>query len=210
MGPRPLAPQLAVLGLAAVFAALLGASSFASLLLAYALAWLTTNVLLARGIGLPRLSRRALAISTLLVLATPLTVLAGRLATAADGEGLLGLDVNVRDRLRLERALAIHPPLVVADRPQTFFVAANDATRVRVTLAPGIRPIDAEALGHDLFRVDYDPLVHGVSRLAGSVEAQLDVDGSRSTRSMHTVHAAAHPRWLHVSPDRVRACVTSE
>lgn len=210
MEARPLAPQLAVLGFAAVFAALLSASSLASLLVAYALAWLTINALLARGVALPSLSRRALVISALLVLATPLTVLAGRLATAADADSLVGLDENVRDRLRLERAIAIHPALVVADRPQTFFVTASGATRVHATLAPGIRAIDAEALGHDLFRVDYDPRVHGVSRLAGSVDAQLDVDGSRATRSMHAVRAAAHPRWLHASPDQSRACVTSE
>lgn len=210
MEPRPLAPQLAVLGLAAVIAALLSASSLASLVLAYALAWLTINAQLARGVGLPKLSRCALAISALLVLATPLTVLAARLAAAADGESLVGLDENVRDRLRLERAIAIHPLLVVSDRPQLFFVTAPAASQVRVTLAPGIRPIDAVALGHDLFRVDYDPRAHGVSRLRGAVEAQLDIDGSRSTRAMHAVHAAAHPRWLHASPDGSRACLTSE
>lgn len=210
MTPRPIAPQLAVLVLGTVLAAMHGADSFALLLLAYGLAWLVLDIAVARRLTLPVVSRTALWLGAALVVATPLFVLAARVGSLLETESLVGLDENVTDRLRLERAIAIHPALVASDRPQTFFVHAEAARRVRVTLAPGVRPVDAQALGHGLFRVDYDPRAHGAPRASGAADAVIDVDGSTAARTMHTVVPPAHPRWLRASPDGARACTTSE
>lgn len=203
-------PQVAVLVLALALAALSGAESIAAGLLAYAGAWLALNVLAARRVPLPKLSSRVLWVGVVLVVATPVSVLAGRLRALAEHESLVGLDANLGDRLRLERSVAIHPALLVSDRPQSFFVRADGARRVRVTLAPGLRSIDADALGAGLFRVDYDPREHRSPRASGTVEARLEIDGRVSERAMHVVLAAAHPRQLRVSPDGARACTTSE
>ena len=207
---RALSPQLAALVLGTVLAAVLAAETFAGLLASYALAWFLLNLAVARGVRLPVISRRALWLGTSLVLVTPLFVLAQRFATLTDAESLIGLRENLRDRMRVERSPAIHPSLVADDRPQTFFVQTNAAKRLRVTLAPGVRAIDAESLGHGLYRVDYDPRVQGQPRRRGAAEALLEVDGSVTTRTMNVVRASAHPRWLRVSPDGTRACTTSE
>lgn len=210
MDPRPVAPQLAIFCLALVLAALSGAATLAGLVAAYAAAWMMLNVVRVRGLALPTLSPRALGAVTLLVVASPLATLWARREQFVVAESLVGLDEHLVDRLRLERSPAIHPALVVGDRPQTFFVHAGDAHRVCVTLAAGVATIEAEPLGHGLFRADYDPRRDGAPRATGVMQARIDVDGAVAERGVRVVLPPAHPRWLHASPDRTRACTTSE
>lgn len=195
---------------ALVLAAIAGASTFAELLGAYALAWVAVNVAVARGLALPRLDRRRTAALAVAIAAAPVVTLAGRVDAIAGAESLLGLDVNVGDRLRLERDVALHPALVRGDRPQLFFVRADRAREVRVTLAPGLAPIDAERLGHGVFRVEYDPRREGVPSQRGPAVARIDADGAITAREVEVVLPLAHPGWLRTSPDRRLACTTSE
>ncbi len=202
-----------VLALAAAFAAL-GAllwdtTSFAALLAAYALAWLAAEWASRRDRGTSRLASGA-PVRGLALVALALAVLTGRAGGLLDHESFRGFGEHLADRLRLERTVALHPPLVVDHRPQRFFVRAPGARAVRVTLAPGVRPLDAQPLGHGLFRVDYDPRAHGAPTRGGEVDAVLAVDGDTHARPVTVVRALAHPCVLHASPDGRRACTTSE
>lgn len=202
--------QLAILLLALVLAAIGGAERFAGFVLAYGIAWGIANLAALRGWAPPRLSRGAKMAIAALVAATPITVIGARWDALITREGLLGLDVHLRDRLRLEAVPAIHPALVAADRPQTFLVYAPGGQRARVALAPGIAVLDAEPLGHGVFRVDYDPRQHGAPAASGPARARIEVDGVATERAVTTLVPLAHPRWLRASPDRRQACTTSE
>jgi hypothetical protein len=208
--------QRLVLALGVSFAALAAlvfdAASFAELLASGALAWLVVEVLARRTRGAaatattPTASRALVA----LLVALALGVLFPRLGDLRERESFQGLGEHLGDRLRLERAVALHPPLVVDARPQRFYVHAEGANTVRVTLAPGVRALAAASLGHGLFRVDYDPRAHGAPTRGGEVDAMLEVDGATHTRAVQVVRALAHPRALHASPGGRRACTTSE
>jgi hypothetical protein len=210
VSPRPVPPQSAILLVALVLAAAGGAASFAGLALAYVVAWALVNGALARGIALPALDRpRAITVGLLIAVA-PAMALASRFDAIAEHEGLHHPGPHLADRLRLERSPAMHPDLVTTDRPQRFFVRAEGASAVRVTLAPGVRAIEALAMGHGVFRVDYDPRREGVPDARGWTTALLEVDGTPHERAVEVIAPLAHPRWLRASPDRTRACTTSE
>lgn len=210
MRARPVPPQSAILLVALVLAAAGGAASFAGLALAYLVAWALVNLAMVRGVAMPALDGpRSMAVALLIAVA-PAMALASRLEAIAEHEGLAGSSAQLSDRLRLERAVAMHPDLVVTDRPQRFFVRAEGAARVRVTLAPGVRTLDAVSLGHGVFRVDYDPRRDGVPEARGASSATIDVDGVAHARDVEVIEPLAHPRWLRPSADRARACTTSE
>lgn len=196
--------------LALVVAAVGGAGGLAGLLAAYAVAWVVVNAMAVRGVELPPLERRRRAAIAAAIAAAPIAMLWGRRDAIAETEALVGLGTHLEDRLRLEGEPALHPGLVRSDRPQLFFVRASGAEQVRVTLAPGIAPIDAEALGHGVFRVDYDPRAHGAASARGEARAIVEVDGARTELAVEAISPLAHPRWLRASPDRRHACTTSE
>lgn len=195
--------------IAALGALLSDATSLAALLAAGALAWLVAEVVARGDAGPSRAERIARVVASALV-ALSLAVLAGRAGESLEHESFRGLGEHLADRLRLERAVAMHPPLVVDERPQRFYVRADDARAVRVTLAPGVDPLDAQPLGHGLFRVDYDPRAHGAPTRGGEVDAVLEIDGVTHARAVQVVRALAHPRTLRASPEGRRACTTSE
>ena len=207
---RQPASDLATLVLAVVIAALARVDGAAGLVLAYAGAWALVNA--ARVAGWPpqaaAIPRLHLALGVALVLVVPARDLLARWRTIVEHEGLGDPLEHLGDRLALDADPAIAPRLVSADRPQTFFVRASGA-HVRVRLGPRVEWIDAEGMGHGVFRVDYDPRSAGpppprVSR------ATIEVDGIAHERTLLAATPAAHPRWLRTSPDRTHACVPSE
>jgi hypothetical protein len=128
-------------------------------------------------------------------------------------EGLEGLSARVSDRLRLEATPSIAPMLVVADRPQTFFVRAAEAegTDVRVQLGLGAKALHAEAVGQGLFRVDYDPRRDGAPQPHdGTLRTRISWGDHGVERELRAVTPLAHPRWLALSPDRTRVATVSE
>src|SRR5690242_18470544 len=95
-----------------------------ALVLAYGVAWVALNVVLALRPKLadPSLGRaQAFAVLALLV-AAPVAILARHGRDLLDEESLLGFGENVSDHLRLERTPAIAPPVVGTDEPQIFYV----------------------------------------------------------------------------------------
>ncbi|AKF03492.1 hypothetical protein [Sandaracinus amylolyticus] len=210
MRPGPFPPQLAIVVLALVIAAVAEVASFAGIALSYVVAWVVVNAALALGIALPALDRRRMVVTVALVVIAPTVAVASRMRALAEHEGLIGIEASVGDRLRLERSPAIHPDLVRSDHPQRYFVRAGGASRVRITIAPGARAIDAVSLGHGVFRVDYDPRTHGAPSATGDVQARIEVDGAVHERAMEVIAPLAHPRWLRANADRTRACTTSE
>lgn len=205
-------PDLATLVLAIVLASIGRAASFAGLLLAYLVAWAIVNV--ARVRGLPRepitTSPWVIGVGVLVVIAAPLADLARRAHALVEAEGLLAPIEHLADRLALEADPAIAPPIVPGDRPLTYFVRAS-GERVRVRFTGDHDPVEAESLGHGVFRVDYDPRVHGAPPPdVHEVQVAIDVDGAISLRTLAAETPLAHPRWARTSPDRTRACVPSE
>lgn len=205
-------PDLAMLVLGLVIAAALRAASFAGLLGALTIAFVLVNV--ARVLGWPRplpsLPRGVVALALVVAVAVPLGDLASRAHALLETEGLRGLGEHVADRARVEADPSIAPPLVPGDRPLTYFVRAS-GEHVRVRLGPSMEWIEAEALGHDVFRADYDPTEHGApDATAHETVASIEVDERITTRTLLAATPAPHPRWLRLSPDRARACVTSE
>lgn len=208
---RTVSPQVAIVVLAVVIAAVAGAASVAGLLGSYILAWLAVNAAMVWGVELPRVHPWASWVGVVLVLAAPVSMLVRRAGALADAERLTGLDVHTRDRLWLETAPSIHPAFVTSDRPQLFFVHAPGARSVHVTFGD-LATVHAEALGHGLFRVELTPrgdAPRGRHRVR-EIEARLELDGVAHARVMRRVDPWAHPRWLHPSPDRTRVCTTSE
>ena len=187
--------------------------SFASLLLAYVAAWLVLSVLAARDprfwrIGLKK--KHAVVLGILLALA-PLARAADLVGRMTEEEGLAAIDHVTAARLRLEETPSIAPPLVAADRPQTFYVNAPGGARVAVRFGDSGPRVDARALGHGLFRLVYDPRRSGPpSPPDGPLEITLEVDGTAHRRSMEAAEPLAHPRWLTPSPDRRAVAAVSE
>ncbi len=184
-----------------------------ALVLAYAIAWLAINALAAWRPALVRVSlARPQGLALLALLALPsLAILWRHGGALLDEESLTGLSANVRDRLRLEDTPSIAPPVVVTDAPQTFYIDAPGARRVRVRIGPRAAERAAVSLGAGLFRVGYDPRRDGVPRRGeGPTDVTLLVDGQRVHRTLTVVRPLAHPRWLRPSPDRRLAATVSE
>lgn len=201
--------QSLLIGLASSLWSVAGVPTFLALAGAYAAAWIVCE--------LPP-------IRALLREARPLTLMLLAAALAAPGisfgyrarfelvqrEGLLGAVTRFQDRLRAHASPSIAPPLLSIDRPQTWFIATDGAQTVTLRTS-GVDPLNAEALGHGLFRVDYDPRRDGVpSTRAGKLRVDVNVDGRSSARTLELVRPLAHPRWFCVAPDRSRAVALSE
>ncbi|HJL03989.1 MAG TPA: hypothetical protein RMI29_21365 [Polyangiaceae bacterium LLY-WYZ-15_(1-7)] len=210
LSPRPVSPQLLVLAGALAVWSVWGEASFVALLGAYALAWLLLQVVALRFPAALRL--RLASAQRLGVLALLALVSAVALWRAApelrESERLDALVVQTRDRLRLEATPSIAPPVLLADQPQVFFVHAPSAERVRARLADAF--VDAQALGHGLFRLAYDPRRDGRPARDGDHAVALEVDGERVGRTLRAVVPQPRPRWLRPAPDRRFAVGTSE
>jgi hypothetical protein len=201
--------QLLLVGLASSLWSVAGVPTLFALAGAYAVSWLVCE--------LPPFKRalRDARPASLVLLAAALLApgLAFAYRARADlvqREGLLGAATRLHDRLRVHAAPAIAPPLLTIDRPQTWFIATNDAHKLRL-IVEGMHPLDAEALGHGVFRVDYDPRRDGVPReRSEKLVVDLQCDGDVTERTIELVRPLAHPRWFCVAPDRSRAIALSE
>ena len=206
------ATDLSTLVLAIALAGIARADSVLALVLAYVAAWSIVNA--ARVVGWPpepiAIPKLGLALLCVMITAFPLRELASRWHTITEHEALASPLEHIRDRLALEADPAIFPALVAGDRPQTYFVRAS-GSRCRVRFAGTLAWMDAEPLEHGVFRIEYDPRVQGAPDPSAHEEtATIEIDGRSSERTMLAVTPLPHPRWLRVSPDRTRACVTSE
>jgi hypothetical protein len=183
---------------------------FWALLLAFFAAWQVFN--LERALRRPLLPsiRGAGALALLVVLPLPaLRALSEKGEDLLYGEGLHGVTANLRDRMRLEALPSIHPGVIFGDHPQRLYAYAPGARTFALDLGTARAP-EVDDLGHGLFRVRFDPRVHGALPRRASVRAELVVDGERYERELASVSPAPHPRWLCVSPDRARAYAPSE
>lgn len=203
--------QAVIVALALALWAAYAEASLTSLALAYGVAWLGVNaVLVLRPRALELTRGQAIALAALVAL--PSLAEGARLyRRLAENEGLDELGSLLEARMRLEITPSIAPPLVAADRPQTFYVHAPDAREVRVRFGAGAPRLSTRALGQGLFRLEYDPRTHGPPDPPdGEVRASIEVDGAAHTRRMTSVTPLAHPRALAVSPDRRRIAAVSE
>ncbi len=205
------------LGLALVFGLVLWAiwpvAALWSLLAAYLAAWLLLNVANAVPRYWPRLElTRAHAIAVaLVVLAAPAILAVRNLPELLEAEGLRGVGEHVRDRLRLEAPLAIAPPVLFTDHPQSFYLNAPGKEELSVRFGEDAPELRALALGHGLFRLDYDPSRDGVPRsTSGSFEAEVRADGRAVRHTLTAIAPLAHPRWFASSPERGVAATASE
>jgi len=162
--------------------------TFASALVAYALAWLVVNATWRRKLSLP--AKLALPLA-LVCVAVPASVLWARRDALLENEGLAGSLANSRDRAELERSPALFPGVVFGDHPQLFYIRAAGA---EVALDVAGTRIPATSLGHDLFRVRYDPRTHGVPAADGDHEVTVHVGTTTHSRTLHAVLPRAHPR----------------
>jgi hypothetical protein len=199
---------LVALGLGAWSA--VGRPSLLALLLSYLGVLVAWQIPALRGALEPLRPRQLVLISLLLI--TPALCWAYRVRSRiAEREQLAGLTARLSDRLRLDATPSIAPPLVSADRPQTFFVHAPAARSVRVRFGTKSRVLAAEALGAGLFRVDYDPRRDGALEPAnGTLRVSIAADGGSVERDMRAVTPLAHPRWFCVSPSGTWAATPSE
>lgn len=203
MKERPL--QALLVGAALLGWAAWGEPGLWALALCYLAAWVLFNWGGWSALALPELPSRAVRVGVIaLVLAAPVLALASQARLLAVREGVYGLSEQLGDRLRLEATPSIAPPVVQADRPQTFYVHAPGEGAVTVRI--GDAEQEATSLGEGLFRVDYDPRQHGAPRTT----AGILVDGSRVELAMQVVAAIAQPRWFDASSDRGLAITTSE
>src|SRR5207245_1724043 len=116
-----------------------------------------------------------------------------------------------RDRLRLEASPSIAPPLVVSDRPQTFFVHAAERANVSVRFGARAAALQANEIGQGLFRVEYDPKRDRPPFPAdGPLQTTITVDAHRFERELLAATPLAHPRWLALSPSRTLVVAVSE
>lgn len=206
--PRAL-PDLATFVLALALAVASGSASFAGLALGFLAAWALVEVALRLGGSELRLRPWLGVLALVLVAVAPVAELGRGGAAMLRAEGLTGLGEHLRDRLALTELPALHPRLVVPNRPATYFVHAPGAGSVEVEL--GELTLAGEALGHGVFRVELGASeARGIEAGAGTIEAVIVVDGRRATRTMILAPALAHPRALHASPDASRACAASE
>ncbi|MBO6940863.1 MAG: hypothetical protein JJ863_38165 [Deltaproteobacteria bacterium] len=198
-----------VLGLAAPLWALFGGPDLASALFAY-LAALVVVGLVARfrpralELRLPPLGLGLVAVA---VVGPALGAAVERAPTLAENEGLLGVAEHLGDRWAMERTPAIAPGVVFTDRPQRFFVHAPGASAVSVEGAGFDAPLDAEALGHGLFRVDHHPRRDGALTAAALT---IRTGEATARRPVERVVPTAHPRRLRTNPSRTLAAAVSE
>ncbi len=202
--------QLAIALTAGIVWSVHPAADFLGLVAAYAIAW--ALFLLARRFA-PRLLALELgrwqAVALALLLAAPPAARAFELGSRLlENERLDAIVHQTEARRWLERTPSIFPRLLVADRPQTFYVHAP-GTREVGARAGGAR-LDATALGHGLFRLEVDPRALTLPARAGTVAVTLVVDGAEHTRDLRFERRLAHPRWLRPSADRARVITTSE
>lgn len=200
-----------VVVIALSIAAALGAPSSTRLVLCLAIAWTLVELALRTRVG-PRLTSlaREHRVAILLAAIVPLAVLARRGAVLAETEGLLELSPRLSDRMRLSGAVTIAPPLVVSDRPQSFFVRAEGARELSL-MFDGVHEIAAQSLGHDVFRIDVDPRTAGLlDRATGPMIATVVVDRAHHAQPLALASPLAHPRRPRVSADGSRLCVPSE
>lgn len=205
------ATQTWIVVLALVLWAAYPEPSIGAALAAYALAWLGVNVLAVLRPRVLELTRGRAAVLVLLV-ALPALSQATRVGSRLLGrEGLEGLEHLSAARIRLERTPSIAPPLVAADRPQTFYVHAPGAREVFVRLGPRGPRLEARALGEGLFRVLYDPRADGLADPPdGDVQVAIELDGHAHERRMSAVRPLPHPRGLAAAPDGRAAVALSE
>ncbi|MFO0713015.1 MAG: hypothetical protein U0353_24385 [Sandaracinus sp.] len=195
--------------LALSIAAAIGATTSSRLALSLGLAWLLVELGLRTRIG-PRIKAIAKEGRALLALGAivPSLVLGARASTFAENEGLYELAPRLRDRARLARSVAIAPPLVVAGQRQSFFVRAEGAGTVRVAFEGP--ELEAQALGHGVFRVDLEPTAELAARASGAITITISVDGADHAETVPFVRPLAHPRRPHVRADDGAFCVVSE
>jgi hypothetical protein len=201
--------QLLLVGLASSLWSVAGVPTFMALASAYLVGWVACELPPIR-----KLLRDARPLALLLLaaaLAAPGIAFGYRARTdLLQREGLLGAATRLQDRLRARSLPAIAPPLLATDRPQAWFVATDGAHAVTL-LAEGVQPLQADALGHGLFRVDYDPRRDGVPSARGErVQVTLKSDGQTFDRALELVRPLPHPRWFCVASDRSRAVALSE
>ena len=181
-----------------------------ALVAGYGGAWLVLQIRARRPIEVPFGDRLWLFVALALV-AIPAASLYRSLADLADNEGLVGLDLHTRDRLRLENTPSIAPPLVATDHPQTFYVSAPGSESLRVILGQGGPSLEGDAMADGLFVVTYDPRRYG---LPTGTRAMLDIyvesDGRRVKRRVRRVDPEPHPRWFCSDPDAGWAAAPSE
>ena len=202
--------QLFVLGLGLALWGAAGRPRWLILLLCYLVALCLTE-LMQRYKLLPELSGRALSVLGVLLALPGISFGYKARARVLEDAGLVGISVRVGDRVRLARLPSIAPLLLSTAQPQTFFVSAPDARAVSLSLGGSVRAVAAENLGHGLFRLDYDPRVHGrPAQLDGELEVSLRVDDSTRARSLRVVSPLVHPRWFCRSPDARLAATPSE
>ncbi len=208
MSPR-LGRQLLLVGLALSLWSAFGVASLIALAGAYAVGWIACELPPVR--RLIREARPATLALLAAALAAPGIAFGYRARTdLVLNEGLLGAATRFQDRWRSQSLPSIAPPVLAADRPQTFFVATNGARKLTVR-ASGVRPIQGDALGRGLFRVDYDPKRDGVPSEQGThIDVYLEANGRATERTLELVHPLAHPRWFCIAPDRSRAVALSE
>jgi len=206
---RGLRLQLGLVLAASALWAALPHPSFAAWLGSYAVVWLV-------GQGVARAGWRwtlgrgpTLALGALL-LAAPVGRAIEGWGPLLERERLDGVAHLTAARLRLERTPSVAPPLVSADRPQTFYLHA-DGDAVALRLGDGGPRLEATPLGHGLFRVAYDPRRDGLADPPdGALEATIEVDGEAHRRELLAVRPLPHPRALAPSPSRARAAAVSE
>jgi len=184
--------------------------SFAAFVVCYVLSTLISGVLMQKAwLGSATPKQRGL---ILLLLGLPAaTHFAQRAPELIAHEALGGIVDRTRSKLALEAMPSLAPSLISLDRPQTFFIHARPNADVEAQFAPGVRTLKAEALGHGVYRVEYDPRRDGTpsTGLRGA-RAILRVDGENHPRDITFVKPLAHPRFLCVSPDRTLAATVSE
>lgn len=197
---RQVSAQATILASAVAVWALVDRPTWLVLVGAYLLAWVSVGLL-----GL-RLARWSFA----LLVVVGLTWVVARGDALLDGEAVRGTAHHLQDRWRLENVPSIAPATVRADRPQRFVVHAPGASEVRVRLGPRGRTLEAEPLGHGVFRVGYDPRTDGRAADGEETRARIVVDGRAHERVLEHVVPTPHPRWFCRSPDGTLAATPSE
>ena len=205
--------QTTVVVLALVIWAAWGRHDVTALLISYIAALAVVNLAVVTKTSLlPKLTRAQALVLLGVPAVVPLALIErGAGVEVLEKEGLRHVRTLVADRLRLEGRPAIHPAVVVSDQPQRLYVSAPGAGSVQLRLPGAQHPIEATALGHGVFRVEYDPKRDGPpAERSGPVTAALVVDGRDVDRELDAVVHLAHPRWLASSPDTGRAAAVSE
>lgn len=152
-----------------------------------------------------------------------------RISQLLDHEGLSHLRERSSDRAETYGPVALAPRLVAFDRPSTFYLAGPRGGSATLTLevtdgddAPVHRTLEAEEIvpagsppGDGLYRVSFDPRVHGLpvtTRVDGEqrVEVLARIGDHERRLSLHAHLATPHPRRTRVDATRSRACIVSE